>query len=100
MDQQVSEQLGPKTGVHVPEGLGKDYKGPQKSPAKAQAWMLQTSRRTSDSDEDMVYEKATAFLVRPRDEYNKLGGATGASVVHEEDSPFSMDQIRTSILYT
>ena len=98
MDQQVSAQPGPKTGVHVPEGAGKDYKGPQKSPAKAQARMLRTSRRTSDADEDMVYEKAAAFLVRPRDEYNKLDGATGTSMVHEEDSPFSMDKIRTSIL--
>ena len=59
MDQQVSAQPGPKTGVHVPEGAGKDYKGPQKSPAKAHARMLRTSRRTSDLDdsEDMVYEK-------------------------------------------
>ena len=51
----------------------------------------------------MVYEKAVAFLVRPRDEYNQVGGATGASMVgasmvHEEDSPYSMDKIRTSIL--
>ena len=76
-------------------GGGKDYKGPQKSPAKAQASMLRTSRRTSDSDDDMVYEKA--FLVRPREERNQLGGAPGASMVHEEDSPFSMDKIRTSI---
>ena len=60
--------------------------------------MLRTSRRTSDSDEDLVYEKAAAFLVRPREEENKLEEAPGASVVHEEDSPFSMDQIRTSIL--
>ena len=69
MDQQVSAQPGPKTGVHVPEKAGKDYKGPLKSPAKSQARMLRTSRRTSDSDEDMVYEKAAAFLVRLRDEY-------------------------------
>ena len=82
----------------MPEGVSKDYKGPQKSPAKAQARMLRTSRRTSNSDEDMVYEKAAAFLVRPRDEHNKLDGATGTSMVHEEDSPFSMDKIRTSIL--
>ena len=46
----------------------------------------------------MVYEKAAAFLVRPRDEHNKLDGATGTSMVHEEYSPFSMDKIRTSIL--
>ena len=98
MDQQASTQPGPKTGVHVPEGAGKDYNGPQKSPAKAQACMLRTSRRTSDSDDDMVYEKAAAFLVRPRDEYNQLGRAPGASMVHEEDSPFSMDKIWTSIL--
>ena len=63
VDQPPSTQLGPKTGVHVPEGAGKEYKGPQKSPDKAQACMLRTSRRTSDSDEDMVYEKAAAFLV-------------------------------------
>ena len=97
MDQQTSTQPGPKTGVHVPEGAGKDYKGPQKSPPKAQARMLRMSRRTSDSDDDIVYEKAAAFLVRPRDEYNQLGRAPGASMVHEEDSPFSMDKIRTSI---
>ena len=82
----------------MPEGAGKDYKGPQKSPAKAQARMLRTSRGTSDSDDDMVYEKAAAFLVRPRDEYKQVGETTGASMVHEEDSPFSMDKIRTSIL--
>ena len=73
----------------MPEGTGKDYKGPLKSPAKAQARMLRTSRRTSDSDDNMVYEKAAAFLVRTRDEYNQLDGATGASMVHVEDSPFS-----------
>ena len=95
MDQQASAQLGPKTGVHVQEGAGKDHKGPQKSPAKAQARMLPTSRRTSNSDEDMAYEKAAACLVRPRDEYNPLARATGASMVHEDDSPFSMDTIRT-----
>ena len=82
MDQQVSAQPGPKTGGHVPEGSGKDYKGPQKSPAKVQARMLRTSRRTSDSDDDMVDEKAAAFLVRPRDEYNQVGVATGASMVN------------------
>ena len=46
----------------------------------------------------MVYEKAAAFLVRQRDEYNPVGGTTGASMVHEEDSPCSIDKIRTSIL--
>ena len=96
-DQQQSAQPAPKTRVHVPEGAGKDYyKGPQKSQAKAQARMLRTSRKTSDSDGDMVYEKA--FLVLARKEGDKLGAAPGASVVHEEDSPFSMDQIRTLML--
>ena len=30
MDQQMNAQQGPKTGVQVPEGLAKDYKGSQK----------------------------------------------------------------------
>ena len=73
-------------------------RAPQKSPAKVQARMLRTSRRTSDSDEDLVYEKAAAFMVRPRKEENKLEEAPGTSVVHEEDSHVSMDQVRASIL--
>ena len=75
-----------KPGVHVPEGAGKDNKMQPKSPGKAQARMLRTSRKGSDSDEDVVYERAN--LVRLRDGEDKMG--TGTSVVHEEDSPFSM----------
>ena len=67
-------QPAPKTGVHVPEGAGKDYRAPRKSPAKVQARMLRTSRRTSDSDKDLVHEKA--YLVRPREEENKAGGGS------------------------
>ena len=82
-----------KPGVHVPEGAGKDNKIQPKSPGKAQARMLRTSRRGSDSDEDVVYERAN--LVRLREGEGKM--ETGTSVVHEEDSPFCMEQIRTSI---
>ena len=94
-DQQPApnSQPGTKPGVHVPEGTGKDHKAPPKSPAKAQARMLSTSWMTSDSDENVVYERAN--LVRRRREESKMD--TGTSVVHEEDSPFSLDQIRTSI---
>ena len=94
-DQQPApnSQPGTKPGVHVPEGTGKDHKAPPKSPAKAEARMLRTSRMTSDSDEDVVCERAN--LVRTRREESKM--YTGTSVVHEEDSPFSMGQIRTSI---
>ena len=82
-----------KPGVYVPEGAGKDHKVQPKSPAKAQARMLRTSRRGSDSDEDVMYERAN--MVRLRGGEHKM--ETGTSVVHEEDSPFGMDQIRTTI---
>jgi hypothetical protein len=44
-DPQHAEHPGPKGGVRVPEGAAKGAKPQQKSPAKAQAHMLRTSRR-------------------------------------------------------
>ena len=70
-DPHPTEQPAPKPGVRVPEGAAKGSKGPQKSPVKAQANVLWTSRRTSDSDEDLMYERA--FLVRARDDIDKKG---------------------------
>ena len=58
--------------------------------------MLRTSRRSPDSDEDLLYERA--FLVRAREEKDQSAGVMEPSMVHEVDSPFSMDQIRTSIM--
>ena len=43
-----------------------------------------------------MYERA--FLVRTREDIDKREGAVEPSMVHEVDSPFSMDQIRTSIM--
>ena len=97
-DPQPAEQPAPRTGVRVPEGAAKGAKGPQKSPVKAQANMLKTSRRTFDSDEDLMYERA--FLVGACEDIDKKGGPVEPSMVHEVDSPFSMDQIRTSIMDT
>ena len=37
-------------------------------------------------------------MVRARKEVDKTEGAMGPSMAHEVDSPFSMDQIRTSIM--
>ena len=78
------------------EGAAKGTKAPQKSPAKAQAHMLRTSRRSTDSDEELMYE--LAFLVRPSENIDRQTGAMGQSMVQEVDSPFSMDQIRMSIM--
>ena len=80
----------------MPEGAAKGAKGPQKSPAKAQANMWRTSWRSSDSDEELMYERA--FLVRAREDIDKKEGNAEPKMVHEVDSPFSMDQIRTSIM--
>ena len=77
----------------MPEGTGKDHKVQPKSPGKAQARMLRTSRRGSDSDEEVVYERAN--LLRLREGERKM--EPGTSVVHEEDPPFCMGQIRTTI---
>ena len=60
---QSTEQPGPKTGVRVPEGAAKGPRPQQKSPVKVQAHMLRTSMRSSDSDEELMYERAC--LVRP-----------------------------------
>ena len=62
----------------MPKGATKGTKAPQKSPAKAQAHMLRTSRRR----EGVLGE-----------DINRQGGAMEQSMVHEVDSPFSMDQI-------
>ena len=43
-----------------------------------------------------MYERA--YLVRAHKEIDKTEGAMGLSMVHEVDSPFSMDQIKTSIM--
>ena len=82
--------------MQVPEGAAKGAKGQQKSPAKAQANMLRTSRRSSDSDKDLMYERE--FLVRASKEEDKTARVMEPSMVREVDSPFSMDQIRTSIM--
>ena len=57
----------------MPEGGAKGTMAPQKSPAKAQAHMfLQTSQRSSDSEEELMY--ARAFLVRPRENIDRKTG--------------------------
>ena len=43
-----------------------------------------------------MYERA--FLVRAREEKDQSAGVMEPSMVHEVDSPFSMDQIKTSIM--
>ena len=43
-----------------------------------------------------MYERAC--LVRPREEKVQSPGVMKPSMVHEVDSPFSMDQIKTSIM--
>ena len=79
-DPPQAEQPAPRTGVQGPEGAAKGAKGPQKSPAKAQANMLRTSRRSSDSDEDFMHERAC--LVRVRKEIDKTEEAMEPSLVH------------------
>ena len=48
----------------MPEGSGKGVKSQPSSPPKVQARMLRTSQRTSDSDEEMMYERANLVRVR------------------------------------
>ena len=65
-DQPSTEQQGPKKGVHVPEGPAKGTKQQPTSPTKVQTSMLRTSRRTSDSDDELMYARAN--LVRARED--------------------------------
>ena len=79
----------------MPEGVAKDPKPQPKSPAKAQAHMLRTSRRSSDSDEKLLYEKA--FMVRPREyvEEPHEPKEDRKDLDQEVDSPFDMSWIKT-----
>ena len=61
-DQQASTQQEPKKGVAVPEGAGKAGKTQQSPPKKAQANMLRTCQKTSDSDEELDHERV--YFVR------------------------------------
>ena len=95
-DPQSTEQPGLKTGVRVPEGAVKGPKPQPKSPAKAQAHMLRTSRRSSDSDEELMYERA--YLVRPQEDVKAkpMGEEVHQDLDQDEDPPFDMSQIKTS----
>ena len=98
LDPQQAEQPGPKAGVRVPEGVAKGAKLPQKSPAKAQAhiMMLRTSLRSSDSDEELMYERAC--LVRPRENIDRQTEPMDKDMDQEVDSLFSITQIKTLIM--
>ena len=80
------------------EGAGRGAKPPQKSPAKAQAHrdMLRTSRRASDSDEELLYERAC--LVRPSEDVEQRTEPMDKDLDQDVDSPFNMTQIKTSVM--
>ena len=63
---------------------------------KSQAHMLRTSRRSSDSDEELLYERA--YLVRPRENVEQRTEPLDKDMDQEVDSPFSMTQIKTSVM--
>ena len=91
--QQSTKQPGPKKEVQVPEWPAKGPKPQPTSPAKVQARMLRTSKRTSDSDEELMYVRAN--LVRPREETKPEPMVEEKSEVLSQDDelPFDMDQI-------
>ena len=97
-DQQPTEQPGPKKGVTVPEGAAKGAKPPPSPPTKVQARMLRTSQRTrtSDSDGEMVYERANLVRVREDPQPEPMKEEKVQTSDHEEELPFDMDQIKTS----
>ena len=86
-DLQSTEEPGPKPGVHAPKGVAKGLKPQPMSPAKIQAYMLQTSRRSSDSDEELMCERAC--LVRPREDVKPkpMGEEVPQDLDHDEDLP-------------
>ena len=77
-------------------GAAKGAKPQLKSPAKAQAHMLWTSRRSSDSDKKLLYERA--YLVRPREDIKQRTAPMDKDLDQDVDSPFSMTQIKTSVM--
>ena len=76
----------------MPEGIAKGAKPPQKSPAKVQAHMLRTSRRSFDSDEELMHERA--YLVRPRKNIERRTEPMDQGMDQEVDSPFNINQIK------
>ena len=99
-DQQSTEQPGPKKGVDVPEGPAKGPKPQPTSPTKVQTSMLRTSQRTSDSDEELVYERANPSLVRIREDAkpDPMMEEKPEPQTSDQDEalPFNMDQIKTT----
>ena len=77
-------------------GAAKGAKPQLKSPAKAQAHMLWTSRRSSDSDKKLLYERA--YLVRPREDIKQRTEPMDKDLDQDVDSPFSMSQIKSSVM--
>ena len=80
----------------MPEGTAKGPKPQLKSPAKVQAHMLRTSRRSSDSDEELMYERAN--LERPLEDVKPepMGEEVHQDLDQDEDPPFDMSQMKTS----
>ena len=79
----------------MPEGAVKGPKPQPKSPAKAQAHMLRTSRRSSDSDEELIFERA--YLVRPQEDVKPkhMHKEVHQNLDQDEDPSFDMSQIKT-----
>ena len=78
------------------EGPAKGPKQQPTSPAKVQAhmlWTMRTSKRTSDSDEELIYERAN--LVRARDDAKPEQMVVEKPLALDQDDelPFDMDQI-------
>ena len=102
-EHQLTEQSGPKAGVRVPDGGCEGTQASaevarQGSQLESQAHMLQTSRRSSDSDEELMYERA--YLVRPTEDINRSPKPKEDcnELDQEVDSPFDMSQIKTQVM--
>ena len=95
-DHQSTEQQGPKKGVHVPEGTAKRPKPQPTSPAKVQADILWTSRRSLDLDEELMYERA--YLVLPREDVKPepMDEEDPQELDQDEELPFNMSHIKTT----
>ena len=80
----------------MPKGAAKGPKPQLKSPAKAQAHTLQTSRRSSYSDEELLYKRA--YLVKPQEDVGKppkpMGEEDHTDLDQEVDSSSSFDLSR------
>ena len=83
----------------MPEGAAKGPKPQPKSPAKVQAHM-RTSRRSSYSDEELMYERACLVrhreYVQPEPMVEQCHPDLSLRLDQDEDLPFDMSQIKTT----